>query len=365
MNRNLKSNIGQLLVLATLVIGMNACNKKVIVDIGYPADKPTMAAKVNMWLNKQAADAHKQEQKTQIELLTNNLAINKLWVEVLQETEKMILVPINDGFAISVNKAKPVTNYLMVILDVDGNVRKGQLLQYTEPGKNVKVPLPINAMHRFYNSEHPNGQFTAILINSMNRLLWEVENKNNELIRFSKTEPRKGAGGGLDNSSTNSLSCTSWYLVTTTYYSDGTSSSTSELLFVTCEQTDISNDDGSGGGGTGDSGQAANLEPLTGQKTWYPKQDYYGIWKVVSTEGFTGYRDTVWHMPKFTATSHKGDAFSAPPNTGTWTNTGVTNSLTSDDMAKVYISGTINLINQDPIILLDKQNRFLAIEIWP
>ncbi len=236
------------------------------------------------WLNKEQAALTTPKDKARFEQLKNNLELNQIWIEDIREQEKIILVPIKEGFTINCNKNKPVTNYLFVIIDNKNETREGQIFQYQAPNSTGKNKLPINTLHDYYTLEPVSGTFTHLNILDPNYFIHEIEFRNGRLYRTATIEQKE-----KEYSKTNPTDCVviDWYLTTTIMYEDGTSEVQEEYLYST-------NVCGGGSGGSGGTGNNAPVMPKQAQVAWVVDQRTFAIgsanylWKVSSLEDLKG-----------------------------------------------------------------------------
>lgn len=348
-----------------LLLGLSfaACKKNTLKEKGEETyNKNEISAKVNAWLDKQAKSARHID-SVKIISLKNQLNFEKLRVEDLKVSEKFIIVPIKDAFIVTANKTKPVTNYLLLILDYKNEIRKGHILQYMSEKKTQKSELPEMALYNLYNFKSVSGTFTYVSIMDTDHFYYEIEHQNGKLYRTGIPKP---AGTSGRNNLTNPDGCTDWYLVTTYYYTDGSCETTSEFLYTACPNVE-GGEGGSGGGQSGGNPQTEPPQPASNQETWFPAKAANGSWLILSTESFTGTRYPNSTTPSiFTGITHSGDAISASSTLGaTWVRTGATAWLYSSGRADVKISGVINFSQGDPINVIDKANVWLAMIMWP
>ena len=71
-------------LIATLTIVFNACQKNELPVTTENFNERGLAAKINIWLDKQIAGIVRKDRKANLENLKNNLQTRSLWVEDLR-----------------------------------------------------------------------------------------------------------------------------------------------------------------------------------------------------------------------------------------------------------------------------------------
>jgi|GEM_PF-4115265 len=261
------------------------------------------------------------------------------------------------------------------------NIREGHIAQYAENGKPAKTPMPVNALHQLYNFENPNGLFNYVDIVNTDLVSFEMEYKNNNLIKSAVAKPQ--------NKTTNSAStqareviCTVYYLEVTNYTAAGEIIDTYDIYLTTiCAEggSDGGGTTGGGSGGEGDGGGPANEQcrgcvdtlahmAATAQSTWQVAMAESRLWRVWSTERFNGEKYpghpgnnifySISHLSSNITASGAGNA--------TWREWGCTPSLYTASIAKSIVEGAVSFDDGNPPQpILNRFQLFPAFSIFP
>lgn len=326
------------------------------------------SAKVLNWINIQQANAKTEQHKSKYESLKNNIDIKELWVEDIREGDKVIVIPVKDGFEIKNNQNKPVTNYLFLIQDNKGEIQLGEILQYLGPDKKQKKRLPVNELHKLYTFEPVSGQFTNISILYTDYYLTETEYRNEKLYRSSVVNPkRRNDNAKLPSGSTECVT-TDWYQWTLITYEDGSTEYSEILLYSTTECPP------SGGGGGGSSGGGVSIDEddapyvRSASLVWRVGHGTVGnnYWRVLSTENLKGIKPRNSSLKAtFTSAERGGTTLDAPSSVATWVQGSNSVNVMNDYKVTATNSGTVNFAG--PYIPADINNlqNFISYEIWP
>ncbi len=274
-----------------------------------------------------------------------------MWVEDIREGDKVIVIPVKDGFEIKNNQNKPVTNYLFLIQDTKGEIQLGEILQYLAEDKTHKTSLPRNTLHKLYTFEPVSGQFTNIDILNTDYYLTETEYRNNKLYRNSVVQPKAKSANATLPPGDGGTGCTTtdWYQWTLITYEDGTTEYSEILLFSSTVCPPSGGGDGSNGNGSGGLSTDEDDKPYdrTANIAWSVGAGTIGgstsgdAWEVFSHEILKGVKPrNPLIKAKFTSAAHdkteiRADNNCATFNQGTWSineideyNTTATNSGT-------------------------------------
>jgi hypothetical protein len=330
------------------------------------------SAKVLNWINAQQANAKTEQHKSKYESLKNNIDVNELWVEDIREGDKIILIPVKDGFEIKNNKNKPVTNYLFLIQDTKGEIQLGEILQYLAEDKTHKTSLPRNVLHKLYTFESVSGQFTNIDILNTDYYLTETEYRNNKLYRNSVVQPKPKntdatlpPGDGVTGCTT-----TDWYQWTLITYEDGTTEYSEIFLFSSTVCPPSGGGDGSNGNGSGGLSTDEDDAPYvrSASLVWRVGHGTVGnnYWRVLSTENLKGIKPRNSSLKAtFTSAERGGTTLDAPSSVATWVQGSNSANVMNDYKVTATNSGTVNFAG--PYIPADINNlqNFISYEIWP
>lgn len=281
----------QKMMILLALIYLSACQKEVAPDLaaenstGILGSKKEAVTKVNTWLENQ-----KKLTTTVIGTSVDNIKINldfeKLYFEKLNETEKLVIVPLKNSFFSAANKRKNSFNLLLLIINKEGNIRKGNIVQFiAKNGKPVNA-LPKNTFYNFYNAYHlvSDGSFTFLNIND--KILYQMDYTDGKLSAYSEKQNRQDNNTASNTVLSTPSNCTDWYWVTTYYNADGTSYTNAQYLYTTCNNSDESVEPEGGGPGGGGSNDEETMAPK--QEQWIVAANAYGYWFVQSTEQLNG-----------------------------------------------------------------------------
>src|SRR5690242_12329751 len=178
---------------------------------------PALITKVKEWLQEQKSSYQEVSKKTKIQNLEDNLVFNKLNTQYYINGEKFIVVPIGNGF-ISVNNAdKTQSSYLLLILTSNGDIRRGNIVQY-QP-KQRSIPLPANAFNKIFAHEViPSFNSVFAFLTIADELSYEVNIVNG--IGHSVSEiDQKASTRNVGKTSVEAC----WDVYWVTFYQDGSS----------------------------------------------------------------------------------------------------------------------------------------------
>jgi hypothetical protein len=252
------SFLQKMMVLVT-VICLCACQKEIAKDLAtedntnFQGNKLEASGKVNTWLESQK-QLTTAVISTSIDNIKVNLDFNNLYFEKLSETEKLLVVPLKNSFISAVNKGKNPLSLFLLIINKDGNIRKGNIVQFVPKNGGPVNTLPKNTFYNFYNANHLvcDGSFTFLNIND--KILYQMNYTNGVLSAYGEKQKKQNASLSVNTIATTASSCYDWYLVTTYYYSDGTTTVVEKYLYTTCSggpgelQSTLIDETGGGGG---------------------------------------------------------------------------------------------------------------------
>lgn len=261
-----------------------------------------------------------------------------------------------DTFTSDYNSDKETIDHFVVIINEQGNVRKGNVVQFIpSTGQNIEE-LPYNTFHKIFNHQSPdyNGKFS--FINIRDRVVFEVTYENKRPVSYGNVEARESATSAPTGRSNR---CIDWYLITTYYYEDGTYYTTEQYLFTTCDECQTYRTANGRsyrtncGGGSGGNGETPI--PVTKAVNWIVGAAADGAWNVKSYETLSG--EKVVNNPSagyFTGIVHNNSAiFNSVPNEpghpyGTWQELQANVWLQTNVLARCTISGKVTYANNLP-----------------
>lgn len=213
-----------------MLFSFTACKKeRETVKPQQPEVNTELVNKIKAWLEEQKSSQYKEEKKTTIQLLEDNLQMDRLWVEEYKQNEKFILVPISKRFISANNKGKDPVSYLLLVLDVAGNIRKGNIAQYMPVNKNANANLEKNTLYKIYNYQQLSFDATITYLSVTDELNYEMvfKNGNTRSLSVIKQKDEDSTGG----KGTAVQRC--WDVYWVTYYEDG--SSTWDFMYTYCD----------------------------------------------------------------------------------------------------------------------------------
>ncbi len=332
------------------VVFLPACQKEVSEDVVLEPNAETQQAikKVSAWLEDKRSIAS-PEKILIIEAVKSNLDFKSIQIEKLSALENLIIVPIKNSFKSTVNNNKQHLTNLLLIINPQGKIRKGNIVQFTPKQGELLSNLPKNTFHNFYNATHLvcDGSFT--FINMSDKVLYELEYNDGKLTAYSQKQNTSDTGATNSTGLTTPTNCTDWYWVETYYNPDGSSTTTSQYLYTTCNNTD----------------EYVEPECTTNCPVYNPEEDVETVmsptqvdwyvcnydnytvpnptgewWELFSTERLYGTKKA--SLPgggKFTKIEHLGETITGQ-SVFTWHKTGVTVAY-AQLTARSTISGTV------------------------
>ncbi|HMH23008.1 MAG TPA: hypothetical protein VK563_14575 [Puia sp.] len=294
----------------------------------------SISNQVNAWLESQKSTTI-QIKNENIKALNEHLDFNKVGIEHLNEKEKLIVVPIKDGYSIKNNNQlfsttqNPIYS-LVLVLNESGKIRKGNIVQYI-PESQTTTKIPDNTFHNIFNQKklEVSGRFR--FLNLQETLFFEFNYGKGSMTSASLRQPKSKTtevtNGPVDQYGAD---CIAWYWVE--YDTDSGDEIGSTYLYTTCD----------GGGGGGGSSGGDDSEPEIGQNRlapWVVASNPDLLWTVTSTETLSGVLNSSQPLGgHFTNIIHQGSALVASPGYS-WLEYNATSY--SDYTASSSISGVI------------------------
>ena len=271
---------------ATVLI-LFSCRKE-NADIEKPLNQnyEYLIPKIKSWLDKQKNDLSTTS-ALRIDSLKLNLSYGEIRLEKYRESKEFIVIPVLSGFKSQNNIGKNSANYLVMVLENQDSITKGNIIQYIS-ANGLKV-VPQNTFSKIftYKDLDCSGQFTILSITDYFQYELKFENgKLKSVAEYKKKDSPKNGSGRVNE-------CIDWYLQIWYVWGDGTITLQSETyLFTTCgedcAQSRIANgrslrvNCNGGGGGGYDSGGC----PTT------PQEGEAALASITSTILFNGISET-------------------------------------------------------------------------
>ena len=232
--------------------------KKENIDANTPQSPSNekLIPKIKSWLDEQKKGLSATS-SARIESLETNLSYGEIRLEKYKESKEFIVVPILGGFKSANNSDKSPANYLVLVLENQDSITRGNIIQYIST--NSQKTTPTNTFYKIftYQDLDCSGQFTILSI--ADYFQYELKFENGELKSFAEQKKKNHS----NNISGRMNECIDWYLQTWYIWSDGTMQLISEVFVFTtcgedCAQPRIANGrsfgmscSGGGGGGGG------------------------------------------------------------------------------------------------------------------
>jgi hypothetical protein len=359
----------QKMMVLVVLIYLSSCQKEISQNT---LDNNGTITKVNSWLESQKNS--KYVIGASADNIKTNLDFAKLYYEKLSETEKLIIIPLKTSFISEVNKGKNPLNLFLLIMNKDGDIRKGNIVLYISKDGEKTDKLPENTFYKFYNAQKLDCDGTFAFLNLNDKILYKMGYTNGELSSYGEKTVKTSNGSASTPSLTSSTSSyTDWYLVTTIYYSDGTFDTYIEFLYSTF------NGGGGGGGyegggvgtGNGDGGSGQNGDDgevlcLPKQLQWIVAVNAYGYWHVSSTEQLNGvkkpslpgggYFSNITHLSENVVNNAAGGYF--------WNRSGVTVSY-GGASAQSTVSGILKSLSLPDVPIPPTTHNFSFSQVYP
>lgn len=239
------------MMLIFTIIYLTSCQKEILQNA---VDNSATISKVNSWLESEKGS--KYVFGTSVDNIKINLDFDKLHLEKLGETEKLMIIPLKASFISEVNKGKNPLNFFLLIQNKEGNIRKGNIVQFiAKEGKKINE-LPENTFYNFYNKYWLvcDGSFTFLNIND--KILYQMDYANGKLAAYAEKiskvadNPNKFSSGPSDQFFD---TCIEWYWLT---FANGVLIN-EQYLYTECG---INVEEGGGGGGSGSGGGWPGIE---------------------------------------------------------------------------------------------------------
>lgn len=281
------------LLLAGFYMLIMSCTKNDVRE--QPFETPVVKV-ANEWLTSRIKEGETVRNE-RIESLRQSILPAKASTEILEDGEKLIIVPIANGFKMNTNSDKNADHYLLLFENKNKEVYKGNIVQFV-PENSQQRSLPKNTLSRLWNAEdvNVNGTFTVLTI--FDKHLYASTFKEGKRTKYAKLEKGSNDDNSVvsnDRAATDGDNCVIWYLETTTYYTDGTSETSKEYLGMSCnplecvpgEQCSVLNPgDGGGGPPPTDPDEEVDRAEIV---DWLVYQDPdQPSWKVWSRQKFKG-----------------------------------------------------------------------------
>jgi hypothetical protein len=193
-------------------------------------DSPTLKRVID-WLDIQKQKfKDKADQKT-IATIEEDLMGSQLSTEILNDKEKLIIIPLKEEFK-TINITNQLSFKSLVIRErEDYGFTIGSIIEII-PKKQNYDKVPSNLISKIYNDQNNdlNGIFSALTLT--NKSLYEKEFKDGKLASLSYLyKKKKNSRSGRESTSQKINDCIDWYWVT---YVDGVIVN-EQYVFTTCD----------------------------------------------------------------------------------------------------------------------------------
>lgn len=207
-------------VLALLLF-ITACRRDSGVDNALretPFDTAT-TNKITRWIDAQRSDSDSRKNE-QLLSLKNNLVFKNTRYEFLRDQYRFIIVPLSKEFATKNNKDKNPINALLLIVDGQGEIKRGNIVQYiSEKNKTTNNIIPASSFTKVFNSQQIDGSAIFSFLSITDEPLYELCYANGGLKSYSRPQTKQKTAGKTEGSTV--LMCYDVYWVT--FFEDGSS----------------------------------------------------------------------------------------------------------------------------------------------
>ena len=240
---------------------------------------------MNAWLDRKHSTNTARNER--IKIIRENLDFPRLSFEELNQGEKFIIVPIKKGFIANAHKADNPINNLLLILDKQGNIRKGNLVQYIPENRQAMNSVPAYTFYGMFNDHKVGADGRFVFLSIFDKFLYETKYENGSQETFSEIRPKSEPA---NTASRENQTCTDWYLITTYYYADGTTVTYESFLYTTCSGCQpgelCSEIDGTGGG----DGNSVDYEYNVSKSVYWTVHSFRAAGEIKSIERLRGKR---------------------------------------------------------------------------
>jgi len=220
-----------------------------------------LISKVNGWLDKQKSPTQPNK-AANIDLLKENLNFTELKFEDLNQSEKFLIIPVNEDYETKKNIDKKTVLVLLLVMDKSTNIIRGNLVLYSPEDNHRLNEIPENTFFKMYNNKslECNGLFNFLSVTG--RKMYQREYKDGKLhsfgyVKASNKKPDEASNQAVARTETD---CTHYYYILT-WWIDGVPVYQEAIYLGSicaggCDdpmnQTLCPDDGGGGGGGNGD-----------------------------------------------------------------------------------------------------------------
>lgn len=242
------------LLFAGFFVLLSSCTRNDLHE--QPTETPVVKV-ANEWLTSRVKEGETVRNE-RIESLRQSILPAQSSTEILEDGEKLIIVPIASNFKMNTNSDKNADHYLLLFENKAKQVYKGNIVQFV-PENSQQRSLPKNTLSRLWNCENVNANGTFTVLTIFDKHLYASTFKDGKKTAYTTMEAKKNDLNDAVVNVPGELRCIEHYLVTTHYYSDGTTQVFEEYIGTSCyrwcvpgEACAVKEDDGLGGGGNPD-----------------------------------------------------------------------------------------------------------------
>ena len=227
-----------------------------------------LISKVNGWLDKQKSPIQPNK-AANIDLLKDNLNFTELRFEDLNQSEKFLIIPVNEDYETKKNIDKKTVLILLLVMDKSTNIIRGNLVLYSPEDNHLLNEIPKHTFFKMYNNKSLdcNGLFNFLSVTG--RRMYQREYKDGKLhsfgyVKASNNKPDEASNQAVARTETD---CTHYYYILT-WWIDGVPVYQEAIYLGSicvggCDdpmnQT-LCPDDGGGGGGGGSGGGDSEVD---------------------------------------------------------------------------------------------------------
>jgi len=147
---------------------------------------------VNAWLEKQKASATTAGAAT-IQSLKENLDFSGLTTVLFGTDETVVIIPMHDSFVASSNAGKDLINSLVLFVNTNNEIRKGNIVQYVSPKAISGRRALSDFFTRYYGFKITDFTGSLVYVTVTDEIAYEL-NYINGNVNFYKSMGKKQLG---------------------------------------------------------------------------------------------------------------------------------------------------------------------------
>ncbi len=172
-------------------------------DLSVEIKQNLVRENVVTWLENKAANTSLNKSNT-MKAVASALQFSEMLEESTSSKEKILVIPIGVEFSRAKNISHGTSPYLVLICDINGKVKKGNLVVYSS-ARTEKLKLsPSIAISKILNSQNPELDGKFLFLGVTGNRLFELNYVDNKLKSFSYiTKEQDSNNNDVSSSSSN------------------------------------------------------------------------------------------------------------------------------------------------------------------